>query len=58
MIAGSLLLATLAYAPAAIVQLPHAWPSGQVIAAVLTLGVVCTALAFLLFAALAAPSPS
>ena len=51
-IASSLLLAALAYAPAAIVQLPHAWPSGQVIAAVLTLGVVCTALAFLLFFAL------
>jgi drug/metabolite transporter (DMT)-like permease len=51
-IAGSLLLAAVAYAPAAIVQLPHAWPSGQVIAAVVTLGVVCTALAFLLFFAL------
>jgi drug/metabolite transporter (DMT)-like permease len=48
-IAGSLLLAALAYAPAALVQLPHAWPSGRVIAAVVTLGVVCTALAFLLF---------
>lgn len=53
-IAASLLLAALAYAPAAIIQLPHAWPSGQVIAAVLTLGVVCTALAFLLFFALIA----
>ena len=51
-IASSLLLAALAYAPAALVQLPHAWPSGRVIAAVLTLGVVCTALAFLLFFAL------
>jgi drug/metabolite transporter (DMT)-like permease len=51
-IAGSLLLAALAYAPAALVQLPHAWPSGRVIAAVVTLGVVCTALAFLLFFAL------
>jgi drug/metabolite transporter (DMT)-like permease len=51
-IASSLLLAALAYAPAALVQLPHAWPSGQVIAAVLTLGVVCTALAFLIFFAL------
>jgi drug/metabolite transporter (DMT)-like permease len=51
-IASSLLLAALAYAPAAAIQLPHAWPSGRVIAAVLTLGVVCTALAFLLFFAL------
>ncbi len=52
-IASSLLLvAALAYAPAALVQLPHTWPSGRVIAAVLTLGVVCTALAFLLFFAL------
>jgi len=53
-IAASLLLAALAYAPAAIIQLPHAWPSGQVVASVLTLGVVCTALAFLLFFALIA----
>ncbi len=51
-IAASLLLAAIAYAPAALVQLPHAWPSGRVVAAVLTLGVVCTALAFLLFFAL------
>ena len=53
-IAASLLLAAIGYAPAAVVQLPHAWPSGDVIAAVLTLGVVCTALAFLLFFALIA----
>jgi drug/metabolite transporter (DMT)-like permease len=53
-IAASLLLAALVYAPAAVTQLPHAWPSGQVIAAVATLGVVCTALAFLLFFALIA----
>jgi drug/metabolite transporter (DMT)-like permease len=51
-ITASLLLAAIAYAPAAAVQLPHAWPSGRVLAAVLTLGVVCTALAFLLFFAL------
>jgi drug/metabolite transporter (DMT)-like permease len=51
-IAGSLLLAALAYAPAAVVQLPHAWPSAQAIAAVVALGVVCTALAFLIFFAL------
>jgi drug/metabolite transporter (DMT)-like permease len=53
-IASSLLLATLAYAPVAVTQLPHAWPSGEVIAAVATLGLVCTALAFLLFFALIA----
>lgn len=51
-IASSLLLAAIAYAPAAIIQLPHAWPSGQAIAAVVALGVVCTALAFLIFFAL------
>ncbi|HUZ69539.1 MAG TPA: DMT family transporter [Candidatus Saccharimonadales bacterium] len=53
-IAGSLLLAAVAYAPAALVQLPHAWPSGEVIAAALALGVVCTAIAFLVFFALIA----
>ncbi|MHB8489129.1 MAG: DMT family transporter [Candidatus Dormibacteria bacterium] len=51
-VASSLLLGAIAYAPAALVQLPGAWPSGKVIAAVLTLGVVCTALAFLIFFAL------
>lgn len=53
-IAGSLLLAAVAYAPAALVQLPHAWPSGEVVAAVVALGVVCTAIAFLVFFALIA----
>jgi drug/metabolite transporter (DMT)-like permease len=53
-IAASLLLAAAGYTPAAITQLPHAWPSGEVIAAVATLGLVCTALAFLLFFALIA----
>jgi drug/metabolite transporter (DMT)-like permease len=51
-IASSLLLAAIAYAPAAIIQFPHVWPSGQAIAAVVALGVVCTALAFLIFFAL------
>jgi drug/metabolite transporter (DMT)-like permease len=51
-IASSLLLAAVAYAPAAIIQLPHAWPSAQSIASVIALGVVCTALAFLVFFAL------
>ena len=53
-IAASLLLAAIAYAPAAVVQLPQARPSGEVVAAVATLGVLCTALAFLLFFALIA----
>src|ERR1700730_5078878 len=51
-IASSLLLAAIAYAPAATIQLPHVVPSGQAIAAVVALGVVCTALAFLIFFAL------
>jgi len=53
-IATSLLLAAVAYAPAAIVQPHNLRLTGQVVAAVLTLGVVCTALAFLLFFALIA----
>jgi drug/metabolite transporter (DMT)-like permease len=53
-IAASLLLAAVAYAPAAVVQLPHAWPSAEAIAAVGALGVVCTAIAFLIFFALIA----
>jgi len=51
-IAASLAIAAVGYAPAAVLQLPRAWPSGDVTAAVLTLGVVCTALAFVLFFAL------
>ncbi|MBS2965199.1 DMT family transporter [Actinocrinis puniceicyclus] len=39
----------LAYVPAAIVTSPHAWPHANVIGAILTLGLVCTAAAFLLF---------
>ncbi|MEP6694892.1 MAG: DMT family transporter [Chloroflexota bacterium] len=48
-VAASLTLTLLAYAPVGIAQLPHALPSVQVIVAVAVLGVVCTALAFLLF---------
>jgi drug/metabolite transporter (DMT)-like permease len=51
-VAASLILTALLYAPVAIPQLPRAMPSGQVLLAVLTLAVVCTALAFLLFFAL------
>jgi drug/metabolite transporter (DMT)-like permease len=42
----------LAYTPLALFQLPHRLPSGGVVAAVIVLAVVCTALAFLLFFAL------
>ncbi|MFZ0169356.1 MAG: EamA family transporter [Candidatus Dormiibacterota bacterium] len=48
----SLAICTLLYAPAAILQRPSAIPSLSVIGAVLTLGVVCTAIAFLVFFAL------
>jgi len=37
------------YAPLGIAQLPRALPSPQVIVAVTVLGVICTALAFLVF---------
>ena len=53
-IAVSLVLTALIYAPLALPQLPRAVPSGQVVLAVLILAVVCTALAFLLFFALIA----
>ena len=42
-------LCALAYAPVAFVQRPAMLPSGGVLAAVLILGVVCTATAFVLF---------
>jgi drug/metabolite transporter (DMT)-like permease len=48
----SLGLCFLVYVPIAAVQWPSAVPSGNVIAAVLILATVCTAAAFLLFAAL------
>ena len=37
------------YAPPAIAQLPGALPSSQVIVAVVVLGVICTAIGFLVF---------
>lgn len=43
-----------AYLPAAVFGHPHTWPHANVIAAILTLGLVCTASAFLLFFALIA----
>jgi drug/metabolite transporter (DMT)-like permease len=48
-VAASLALCALAYAPAGIALLPKAMPPPEVIAAIAGLGIVCTALAFLLF---------
>jgi len=48
-VAASLTLCAVAYAPFALTHLPGAVPPARVIAAVVTLGVVCTALAFVLF---------
>ena len=53
-VAASLALTALAYAPVGIAQLPATMPSTAVLLSVLILGVVCTALAFLLFFALIA----
>src|SRR5438477_12254842 len=53
-VAASLALTALAYAPLGITQLPAHMPSTQVFASVAILGIVCTALAFLLFFALIA----
>jgi len=51
-VAASLALTAIAYAPLALPQLPRTLPSGQVLLAVGILAIVCTALAFLLFFAL------
>jgi drug/metabolite transporter (DMT)-like permease len=51
-VAASLALTALACAPIGFAQLPAALPSTQVLLSVVVLGVVCTALAFLLFFAL------
>ena len=53
-IALSLTAVAIAYVPAAVFSHPHGWPRGSVIGAILTLGLVCTASAFLLFFALIA----
>jgi drug/metabolite transporter (DMT)-like permease len=42
-------LAALCYAPAAILAWPHRMPSGRVLASLAGLGVICTALAFIVF---------
>jgi drug/metabolite transporter (DMT)-like permease len=51
-VAASLALTAVGYAPAGIAQLPSAWPSSRVVAAILVLAVLCTAVAFLIFFAL------
>jgi drug/metabolite transporter (DMT)-like permease len=51
-VAGSLLLTAVLYAPAAAVRRPSSMPSAHVVESVVGLAVVCTALAFLVFFAL------
>jgi drug/metabolite transporter (DMT)-like permease len=51
-VAASLALTAIAYAPLALPQLPRTLPSGRVLLAVAILAIVCTAIAFLLFFAL------
>ncbi|HXM55750.1 MAG TPA: EamA family transporter [Candidatus Dormibacteraeota bacterium] len=51
-VAASLGLTALVYAPVGVLQLPHTMPPLRVLGAVAVLGVLCTALAFLLFFAL------
>ena len=53
-VAASLALAAVVYTPLALTQLPRHVPGGNVIAAVVLLGVVCTAIAFVVFFALIA----
>lgn len=48
-VAASLGLCAIGYAPFAILQRPASMPNGRVVAAVLVLGVVCTAVAFVAF---------
>lgn len=51
-VAASLALTAAIYAPIALPQLPRTLPSAQVLIALAILGVICTALAFLIFFAL------
>jgi drug/metabolite transporter (DMT)-like permease len=51
-VAASLALCTLAYVPAGVLQAPRHFPPGRQSLAVVVLGVVCTAVAFLVFFAL------
>jgi drug/metabolite transporter (DMT)-like permease len=48
-VAASLLVSAVVYLPFGVAQAPAGMPSAPVVAAVVTLGVVCTALAFVLF---------
>ena len=48
-VAGSLALATLLVTPFALADVPTEVPSGDVIASIVVLGLICSALAFLLF---------
>jgi drug/metabolite transporter (DMT)-like permease len=52
--AVSLLFSAVIYLPFGIAQAPDQWPSGKVVAAIVALAVVCTAIAFLVFFALIA----
>ncbi len=54
MTAVCLAFAAVVYAPLAALRWPDALPSGQVLAAIVTLAVLCTAVAFLIFFALIA----
>jgi drug/metabolite transporter (DMT)-like permease len=51
-VAVSLAVTAVLYLPVGVAQLPARWPSGRVLAAILVLAVVCTAIAFLVFFAL------
>jgi drug/metabolite transporter (DMT)-like permease len=53
-VAASLAFAALVYAPVGIIQLGDSHPTARVLASAVTLGVVCTAVAFVLFFALIA----
>jgi drug/metabolite transporter (DMT)-like permease len=48
-VAASLALCAIGYAPVGLAQLPRGLPAAEVIGAVVVLGVACTAVAFLLF---------
>ena len=53
-VTASLSIVAIGYAPFALTDLPHRWPAASVTESVIVLGIVCTALAFLLFFALIA----
>jgi drug/metabolite transporter (DMT)-like permease len=51
-VALSLLVAAIAYAPAGLIQAPNRLPAGHIVLAIVGLGIICTATAFLVFFAL------